>query len=167
MIPTHVPGSDSQSNASSDIGARRPMSSVIREESMDERNKEPLDERGRGRLLLIDDEPMVGRAIRRLLSASHDVVIADGGTAALEVLSHDQEFDAIICDLAMPGLDGPAVHERLSERQPSLAEVMVFCTGGAFSASMTTFLSAVRNPVVEKPVRITQLLDAIGNVTRR
>ena len=143
------------------------MASLIREKSMNERNTEPLDERDRCRLLLIDDEPMVGQAIRRLLSDSHDVVIADGGTAALEVLSYDQEFDAIICDLAMPGLDGPAVHERLSERQPRLAEVMVFCTGGAFSASMTTFLSAVRNPVVEKPVRITQLLDAIGNVTRR
>ena len=167
MIPTHVPGSDSQSNASSDIGSRRPMSSVIREESMDERNKEPLDERGRRRLLLIDDAPMVGRAIRRLLSASHDVVIADGGAAALEVLSHDQEFDAIICDLAMPGLDGPAVHERLSERQPHLAEIMVFCSGGAFSEGTTDFLAAVGNPVVEKPVRITKLLGVIDKNTRR
>ena len=134
---------------------------------MDERRNDPLDESGRRRLLLIDDEPMVGQAIRRLLSASHDVVIADGGTAALEVLSYDQEFDAIICDLAMPGLDGPAVHERLSEWQPHLAEVMVFCSGGAFSARMTTFLSAVGNPVVAKPVRMTQLLDAIGNIRRR
>lgn len=134
---------------------------------MDERTKVPSDERGRCRLLLIDDEPLVSRAIRRLLGASHDVVIADGGTAALEVLSHDQEFDAIICDLAMPGLDGPAVHERLSEQQPHLAEVMVFCSGGAFSARMTTFLSAVANPVVEKPVGITRLLDVIDNITNR
>lgn len=134
---------------------------------MNERNTEPLDERDRCRLLLIDDEPMVGKAIRRLLNTSHDVVIADGGRAALEILSHDQEFDAIICDLAMPGLDGPAVHERLSERQPQLAEIMVFCSGGAISASITAFLSGLRNPMVEKPVRITQLLDAIDNITGR
>ena len=112
---------------------------------MHERNKEPSDERDRCRLLLIDDEPLVGKAIRRLLNTSHDVVIADGGTAALEILSHDQEFDAIICDLAMPGLDGPAVHEQLSERQPHLAKVMVFCSGGAFSTRMTRSARTLRS----------------------
>ena len=58
-----------------------------------------------GRLLLVDDEPGVLQALKRLFYRHYDVVLANGGEEALSILETDS-FDMIISDMRMPGMSG-------------------------------------------------------------
>ncbi|MFK7931596.1 MAG: response regulator, partial [Myxococcota bacterium] len=104
------------------------------------------------RMLVIDDDPGMVRAYRRILRGRSAVVV-DSGRKALELLAQDPEFDVIVCDLMMPDIDGPDVFHALSERAPHLAARMVFCTGGAITPRTRAFVATVGNEVLDKPLR--------------
>ncbi|HEX8908907.1 MAG TPA: PAS domain S-box protein, partial [Anaeromyxobacteraceae bacterium] len=106
---------------------------------------------GRARILVVDDEPMVARALARILAA-HEVTVLDSAPAALERLRQDPAYDVVLCDLMMPEMSGMELHERLREEGAAAAsERLVFVTGGAFTAQAREFLARVPNPRVEKP----------------
>ena len=65
----------------------------------------------RARILVVDDEPAILRSMKSLLRHDHDVELADGGRAAIELLKHDIGFDLVLCDLNMPDVDGVDVHD--------------------------------------------------------
>jgi PAS domain S-box-containing protein len=105
----------------------------------------------RGRILVVDDEPLVGRAVSRIL-AQHEVVTRTSARAALaDVASGAGGFDLVLCDLMMPEMTGMELHARLREIAPALADRTVFLTGGAFTAGAREFLGRVPNERVEKP----------------
>jgi len=111
----------------------------------------------RGRILAIDDEPLVGVAVRRALAAEHDVVTETSARAALDRLDAGERFDVILCDLMMPEKSGMELHAELARAAPDLAGRIVFLTGGAFTSSASAFLDATPNPLVEKPFETQQL----------
>jgi CheY-like chemotaxis protein/anti-sigma regulatory factor (Ser/Thr protein kinase) len=121
----------------------------------------------RGRLLLIDDDALVLRGLGRLLSLSHEVVLAHGGQEGLEVLLHDRDFDAILCDLMMPVTDGPEVHAVIARRAPELLPRLAFCSGGAFTPRVRAFVDSVDNLVLGKPIRRAELLHALDTLIAR
>jgi PAS domain S-box-containing protein len=104
-----------------------------------------------GRILVVDDEPLIGATIRRVLKGQHDVVVAQSGADGKSILEEDQAFDLILCDLMMPGLSGMDLHEWLAGVSLKLADRMVFITGGAFTPKARAFVSATRNILVDKP----------------
>ena len=106
----------------------------------------------RGRLLVIDDEPLVLRGIQRNLAAHFEVVTAESGGQALAFLAGGEPFDAIVCDLMMPGLTGMDLHRRLAADYPGLENRMVFVTGGAFTAESVEFLRRHRPRAADKPI---------------
>jgi len=114
------------------------------------------------RILVIDDEVMLIRAYRRLLGRQHDVVAAYGGEEALAVLSCDQAFDLILCDLMMPGTDGPGVYEGLQQTYPDLLERVVFSSGGPTSARAQEFLRRPGIVCLDKPISSEALLDFVA-----
>lgn len=118
----------------------------------------------RGRVLVIDDEPAVLRAFTRILRPRHDVVAVASGAEALRVLEADQHFDAVLCDVMMPDVDGPAVFEAMRRNWPALCARVLFCTGGEFTERAARFLKDVSNPVLRKPVGADQLREAVGRV---
>lgn len=70
-------------------------------------------------ILVVDDQPLVARAAARTLSRlGHDVTVANGGEAALELL--ETAFDAVIIDLSMPDLPGEKVLAAFRARHPAL-----------------------------------------------
>jgi len=111
----------------------------------------PAPEGRRGRVLVVDDEPLVGRAVTRVLAPRHEVVAVTSARDALDRLEADARFDVVLCDLMMPEMTGMDLHAELSRRAPSLARRMVFLTGGAFTARAREFLDGVKNARVEKP----------------
>jgi PAS domain S-box-containing protein len=107
----------------------------------------------RPRVLVIDDEPLVRRAIERSLEEDHDIVSAGSAAEALSILERGEAFDLVLCDLMMPDMTGMDVAARLTRDRPDVAQRMVFLSGGAFTPEAATFLAAAGRRHVEKPFR--------------
>jgi len=112
-------------------------------------------------VLVVDDEPLVGRSLARLLRSSHDVTLLDSAAEAHRRLAAGERWDAILCDLMMPGLSGMDLEERLRTDAPDTVARIVYMTGGAFTEHARTFLAEGR-PWVEKPVEPSTLRDAVA-----
>jgi CheY-like chemotaxis protein len=119
----------------------------------------------RMRVLVVDDEPLVSKALARLLSP-HDVVTASDGRDALARVRAGERFDAVVCDLMMPELSGMDLHAAVEALDPELAGRFIFITGGAFTESARDFLARARNPRLEKPVDRGALDAALRHVAQ-
>ena len=78
------------------------------------------------RILLVDDDPIVLRAIRRLLLGGRpgwEIDMAESGEAALMLLE-SKTYDVVVTDLHMPVIDGVALLGRLKTEQPSVMRVI-------------------------------------------
>ncbi|MFZ5896278.1 MAG: PAS domain-containing protein [Myxococcota bacterium] len=102
------------------------------------------------RVLVIDDEATVGRLLARILHG-HEVVVETRAADALARLRDRQHFDRILCDVMMPEMSGMDFYEELVRLDASLGKLVIFMTGGAFSARAAAFLASVPNVTVEKP----------------
>ncbi len=103
------------------------------------------------RILVVDDEPSVAAVIRRTLSKEHEVLATAAAAEALGRIRNGETFDVILCDLMMPQMTGMDLYAELFKLAPSLAERIIFLTGGAFTSAARTFLDRVPNQRVEKP----------------
>jgi PAS domain S-box-containing protein len=110
----------------------------------------------RGRVLIVDDEPLLAASLRRLLAREYDVEVSDSGQRALERLSA-HEFDVVICDLMMPDITGYELHERLTRSDPRTAARLIFITGGAFTTAAKEFVDRMPDRCLAKPVNIHSL----------
>jgi len=111
----------------------------------------------RGRVLVVDDEPLIGKSIARVLSPPHEVVTVTSAREALLCLEDPLRFDVVLCDLMMPEMSGMDFYSALMVRAPQAAGRMVFLTGGAFTQQARLFLERVSNPRLEKPFDPTVL----------
>ena len=105
---------------------------------------------GTWRILLIDDEPQVLAVLSRLLRG-HALVTASSGSEALQALEKQTRFDAILCDVMMPGLTGVEVYEAIAQRWPELSPRFAFMSGGAFTPATIGYLNQFPGRVLEKP----------------
>jgi signal transduction histidine kinase len=112
-------------------------------------------------VIVVDDEPLVGRSIRRALR-EHDVEVFESGKAAIARLSNDEPFDVVFCDLMMPEVSGMEIYRRVTECRPERAARFVFMTGGAFTAKARDFLEQTSLPCLEKPFELGQIRDAVA-----
>lgn len=133
-----------------------------------DRPQQPETAPARGaRILIVDDEPMLLRALAQELGDSHDVATAQGGAEALALLANDRDVDLVLCDLQMPTVDGVAVHDALAQNAPELLHRLVFMSGGAVTLRAHEFIKRVRPRVFEKPLDIDALLALAAALSRR
>jgi two-component system, cell cycle sensor histidine kinase and response regulator CckA len=116
------------------------------------------------RILIVDDEPSVVRALQRALR-DHELMVAFSGVEAVDMFESGQRYDIVFCDLMMAQLSGMEVFEAVKARFPELTDRFVFMTGGAFTQQAKDFLSGVDNPVVEKPFDIRALRQLVNRST--
>jgi len=126
----------------------------------------PVAPSRQGRVLVVDDEPLVCRAVQRILSPPHEVRIRANGREALEALQADPGYDLVLCDLMMPELTGMELHGLVEARAPELAGRFIFLTGGAFTAGARDFLSRVSNERLEKPFEPAALRELVTRLLR-
>jgi CheY-like chemotaxis protein len=119
----------------------------------------------RARILVVDDEPAVGGVVALVLGREHAVTLVTSGEAAVAQLEAGERFDAILCDVMMPKLGGPAVHERIRELDAEQAERMVFMSGGVFSPDAYAYLARPPNARLDKPFTAEQLRLVVREVT--
>ncbi|MFW6067611.1 MAG: response regulator [Myxococcota bacterium] len=117
----------------------------------------PLPAGQHHRVLIIDDEPVLLRGLRRMLGRQHEVVTAEGGEEALRILERDRAFDLVVCDLMMPTVDGPAVHAWIRREAEELLDRIVYMSGGAFTDRARDFVERTGVRVVDKPLSKKEL----------
>lgn len=120
----------------------------------------------RARILLVDDDPIVCAGLRRVLGREHDLVVFTSARKALAHLREQADYDAILCDLMMPDMNGMELYTELERVDPEEAHRVVFMTGGAFTADARAFLEDVPNARLEKPFNpqdLRRVLDAVGH----
>jgi CheY-like chemotaxis protein len=123
---------------------------------------EPAEPGPRGKVLVVDDEPMLGRLVEGILGDQHQVTIAGGAQEALSRIKAGERYDVILCDLMMPEKTGVDLYEDLEREAPDQARRIVFMTGGAFTPKARAFLDGIPNPTVEKPFSSAQLRSLVS-----
>ncbi|MBA3499470.1 MAG: PAS domain-containing protein, partial [Deltaproteobacteria bacterium] len=116
------------------------------------------------RLLVLDDEVMIGKAMRRALGGSFEVTVLDCPKTALARIIGGERFDVIVCDLMMPVMTGMEFHAALSSFDPDLARRTIFATGGAFTAAAQAFLEREGILRADKPINIKMLRASISSL---
>ncbi|MGF1447011.1 MAG: ATP-binding protein [Pikeienuella sp.] len=105
-----------------------------------------------GRVLVIDDEIEVAEVISEMLAdLGFAVETCHSGETALERIATGS-FDAILSDVKMPGLDGPALLTRLVRERPGAALRLGFVTGDTMGDRAQEFLAGCGRPHLAKPI---------------
>lgn len=123
----------------------------------------PPAQPGRATILVIEDEPALGRVLPRLL-APHQVTVVDRAAEGLERIQAGARFDVILCDVMMPEMNGMEFHQELARCRPDLLDRVVFMSGGVFSATIRSFFDQIPNRRLEKPLDIAALRRLIGEM---
>jgi PAS domain S-box-containing protein len=114
----------------------------------------------RKRVLIIDDEPLLRDVLTRLLGGEHEITTASSGAEGLARISVES-FDAIVCDVMMPGMNGQEVHRRIAAVHPGLERRIIFITGGTFSPELDEFLAMTPNRLLAKPFQLDDVIAAV------
>jgi CheY-like chemotaxis protein len=123
----------------------------------------------RMRILVVDDDAVNRQAMVLLLEREgHQVVAVENGLEAMERIGdRDGTFDAVVTDLQMPRLGGRAMYEQLVNSRPLVAKRFVFVTGDQARGETRSFLENCGQPSVTKPYDLSELINAIGTVSRK
>jgi CheY-like chemotaxis protein len=113
-------------------------------------------------VLLADDSALIRHAVQLGLSATGwRVIIAESGIEAIE-LAENELPDAILLDVEMPGLDGPATLERLQAVEATRRIPVIFLTGRAEDADRHRLLALGSADVIAKPFDPMGLGDRVA-----
>lgn len=124
-----------------------------------------MTEKLKASVLLVDDEEQFLDALSQRLEARGLKVnaVTSGEDAVNQVV--DQNFDAIVVDLAMPGIDGIETLKRIKEKRPDLEIIML--TGHATVKSGIEAMKLGADDFLEKPVELNVLLEKIGEAKNK
>jgi len=115
------------------------------------------------RILIADDEEsmrlLVGRAIAM---DGHEIVTAEDGAEALDILTAEQgRFDLLLTDIKMPIMDGIALALAAARDFPALTILLM--TGYADQRERATGLNAIVHDVVTKPFSVADIRTAVAD----
>jgi two-component system NtrC family sensor kinase len=116
--------------------------------------------RGSTVLLVEDERPLAEAVAEALTDAGLKVVHASDGEEALARVRHES-YDAIICDLKMPRVDGKMVYRAIAAATPALARRVIFVTGDVAGTDAERFLEETGCVWLAKPFRLADLLRAV------
>jgi DNA-binding NtrC family response regulator len=124
-----------------------------------------MTEKMEASVLLVDDEEQFLDALsQRLETRGLKVDTVTSGEEALKQVE-DQNFDAIIVDLAMPGIDGIETLKRIKEKRPDLE--IIILTGHATVKSGIEAMKLGAEDFLEKPVDLSELMAKIGEAKNK
>jgi len=124
----------------------------------------PIRPGRRTRVLIVDNEPLIVRALSRLLRGDYDVETAGGGHEALDLIVHAGPFDLVLCDLGMPEMSGLDLFREVVQRTPEMGPRFVFVTGGTASDEARSVLAGLSNHLLEKPVQPERLREVMAEL---
>ena len=111
----------------------------------------------RGRILVIDDEAVFGRTIARAFRDEMEVCVAESELEAISLLEGDRTFDVILCEVRLPGSNGPRIYTALAARWPQLLPKLVFTCASMLPPTTEAFVERLSIPVLPKPFPMERL----------
>ncbi|WP_425998715.1 response regulator [Caulobacter sp. DWR1-3-2b1] len=117
------------------------------------------------RILYVEDDQMNRRVVRDMLSVARlEMSEAPEAKTGLQMIA-DNEYDLILMDLRMPGMDGLTAIRSIRERDDAKATLPIIVVTADIAADIRdTCLNAGADDVILKPVAMDRLFDAIGRV---
>lgn len=116
-----------------------------------------------GKILIIDDERAIRRALREILEfEKYEVEEAEDGKQGVDKVSSDS-YDLIFCDIKMPNMDGMEVLNQLKELAVDIPVIMISGHG-----TIETAVQALKNGAydfIEKPLDLNRILVTVRNAT--
>ncbi|MGD0529801.1 MAG: response regulator [Polyangiaceae bacterium] len=112
------------------------------------------------RILVLDDDPAISHLYARWLGDQHEVLVQNDSGAALAAIEAGQRFDAIVCDVHMPGVSGFQVHAAIARVDADQARRMVFVTAGPVRVAPLPGTTP-SNPLLFKPFPIEELRSIV------
>jgi DNA-binding NtrC family response regulator len=114
------------------------------------------------RVLIVDDDPVQRRLLENIVTRTgYQAVVAEGGDAAVALLTGADRFDAVVLDLVMPDLDGLGVLAKM--REASLATPVIVQTAHGGIDNVVTAMRAGATDFVVKPVGAERLQVSLRN----
>jgi two-component system cell cycle sensor histidine kinase/response regulator CckA len=115
-----------------------------------------------GKVLLVEDEDMVRAVAERALTrAGYQVTACPGGVEGLAAIEEGTEFDIVVSDVVMPGMDGPAMVRAIREKRPRIP--VLFMSGYA-EAHLRKDIDIPDMHFIPKPFSVSAISDKVGGV---
>ena len=109
------------------------------------------------RILLVEDDANIARGLQKVMrTEGYDVIAVDRGNEGLQ-RALDEDFDVVITDLKLPGLDGLELVKQLHQAKPRLPILLITAHGSTETAIEATKWGAF--DYVPKPFEVEDLLD--------
>jgi len=140
---------------------------VVAEEEEKIERVEAVEEAGKprgGRILVVDDEPVILTFLKKVLGGEgYDVETAGSGKEALGMIKNER-YGLILCDIKLPGLSGIEIYDEIGKVAPSLQKRVIFITGDMMAADTRRFLKRTKVPYVTKPFDIAKLKEEVKRI---
>ena len=122
------------------------------------------EQRRPGRVLVIEDEEDLRSMYELALKQEgYEVVLAADAAEGIEAISREQ-FDVIVLDMKLPGADGGDFCAHVEANCPELMKRVLLATGDTVSERTHWWIEHTGRPVLNKPFRVKDFLDAVGVV---
>jgi type II secretory ATPase GspE/PulE/Tfp pilus assembly ATPase PilB-like protein/ActR/RegA family two-component response regulator len=143
------------------VEVERVLGQGLDEESVESKTAPP-------RVLLVDDDHDARTLMRALLEADRfEVEEAEDGYKALDILKEDQEFQLVVLDLSMPGMDGRQVLQQIRGSTDTAALPVLIRTGTGSDTLEAELLEAGADDYVDKSVDADRFMARVRAVLRR
>lgn len=115
-------------------------------------------------ILIIDDYPVTRRVLSHILERSgFEIITAENGLEALELINSPEQIDLIICDIAMPEMDGLTLLENLRSNPDHVQLPIIMLTASGQDEDRIRAESLGASGFLTKPASSTEILNAVGN----
>ena len=112
--------------------------------------------------MLVEDEDMVRAVAERALTrAGYTVTTAADGEEGLAAIANGGEFDVVVSDVVMPGMDGPAMVRAIRRAKP---EIPVLFMSGYAEEQLRSQIDLSDMYFIAKPFSVQQIGDKVGQV---
>jgi DNA-binding LacI/PurR family transcriptional regulator/signal transduction histidine kinase/ActR/RegA family two-component response regulator len=117
-------------------------------------------------ILMVDDEVDLLTALTLALRHEGYRVdpVSDGKTALARLA--ETRYDLILCDVRIPGLDGPEIYRQAKAIHPDMGKRIIFITGDTVSGATRRFLEESGAPYLDKPFELADLIEKVSATLR-
>jgi len=123
--------------------------------------------KGKGTILLIDDEERILDTGKQILNRiGYEVLLAGGGQEALDVYTKNQDkVDIILLDMVMPGMGGGETYDRMKEINPEIKILLV--SGYGIEGQATEILERGCDGFIQKPFEMNKMSQKIREILHK